>query len=45
MTTSSVTSSPDTLLRGLCVLVLLIVIIAVAYTAWIAISNYSSIGV
>jgi hypothetical protein len=38
-------SRPDTLLRGLCLVVLLTIVIAVLYAAWIGISNYSRIGV
>jgi hypothetical protein len=30
---------------ALCILVLIIMIVAVLYTAWISLSNYSSIGV
>jgi hypothetical protein len=42
---SSLTSRPDALLRGLCLFVLLTIVIAVLYSAWIGISNYSRIGV
>jgi hypothetical protein len=34
-----------TLQRGLCIFVLLIMLIAVIYTAWIGIGNFSRIGV
>jgi hypothetical protein len=44
--TSSVTPPPyDALLRSLCVVVLVTIVIAVFYAAWIGISNYSRIGV
>ena len=45
MTTSSATSPPDTLLRTLCLVVILIIAMAVLYAAWIGLSNYSRIGV
>ena len=45
VTTSSVTSRPDTLLQALCVIVILAIVIAVVYAAWIGISNFSRIGV
>jgi hypothetical protein len=43
----SVSATPGSRLLGpaLCVVVLLIMIIAVLYAAWISLSNYSSIGV
>ena len=46
MTTISRVDAPaSTLSRGLCVLVVLIVALAVIYTAWIAVGNFSRIGV
>ena len=45
MARSFLLSRPDTLLRGLCLVVLLTIVIAVLYSAWIGISNYSRIGV
>jgi hypothetical protein len=43
----SVSPAPGSRLLGptLCILVLLIMIVAVLYAAWISLSNYSSIGV
>ena len=45
MTASSTYSRPYTLQRALCLTVLLIVVIAVIYAAWIGIDNFSRIGV
>jgi hypothetical protein len=46
MTTISRADAPaHPLPRGLCLLVVLIVVLAVVYTAWIAIGNFSRIGV
>jgi hypothetical protein len=42
---SSVAAGQDTLLRTLCILVFAIILVAVLYTAWIGIGNYSRIGV
>lgn len=41
----SATAGSRLLGPALCILVLLIMIVAVIYTAWISLSNYSSIGV
>ena len=45
MTISRVDAPSHTLPRGLCIVVVLIVVLAVIYTAWIAIGNFSRIGV
>ena len=45
MADSSVATGQDTLLRALCILVFAIILVAVLYTAWIGIVNYSRIGV
>jgi len=43
----SVSATPGSRLLGpaLCIVVLLIMVIAVIYTVWISLSNFSSIGV
>ena len=45
MPETSLASRPHILQRGLCVLVVAIMIIAVIYAAWIGIGNFSRIGV
>ena len=45
MPSASVDSRPHTVPRVLCILVVLIMVIAVIYAAWIGIGNFSRIGV
>jgi hypothetical protein len=45
MLPSQVEVQPQPLQRGLCILVVAIMVIAVLYAAWIAIGNFSRIGV
>jgi hypothetical protein len=45
MSSSSITAVPHTLLRTLCLVVLVAILVAVLYAAWIGIANYSRIGV
>jgi hypothetical protein len=42
---SSLVANPDVLVRALCAIVFAIIAVAVAYAAWIALSNFSRIGV
>lgn len=45
MTASSVAVRTHALQRGLCLIVVVVVLLAVIYAAWIAIGNFSRIGV
>ena len=45
MPSASVDSRQHTVPRALCIIVVLIVVIAVIYAAWIGIGNFSRIGV
>ena len=45
MTASSIAVRSHALQRALCLIVVLIVILAVIYATWIAVGNFSRIGV
>ena len=45
MTASSVAVRTHALQRALCLIVVVVVLLAVIYAAWIAIGNFSRIGV